>query len=126
MEVIEEGTLKLPASVVSSTLIRDINFPFSTTSDPSHLPISYCFSIRELPKSSDWTAVYRLDGETKLILDSFLNATKLSSEILVELSSTYLQALVNDFIHLLDEELVYYERTLTSSECLCCIVIPSF
>ena len=66
-----------------------------------------------------------LDGQIKLILDSFLIATELPSEIIAKLRSAYRQPLVNDLIHLLDGKLVYYERTITSSKLIYCIVVPT-
>ena len=66
-----------------------------------------------------------LDTETKIILESLQTSLKVSSDNLVQISSTYRQALANNLIHLIDEKLVYYEQTLTSTKCLCRIVVPS-
>ena len=50
---------------ISSAIIRDVSFPYSQVFETSHLPISYCFSLRPLPTPTDWTSAYILDAETK-------------------------------------------------------------
>ena len=66
-----------------------------------------------------------LDAETKIILESFQTSSKVSSDNLAHISSTYRQTLANDLIHLIDKKLVSYEQTLTSTKCLCRIVVSS-
>ena len=113
------------ASHISSVIIHDISFPSSTISEPSHLPIGYCFSLRPLPQSSDLTAAYLLDSETKIILESLQSKTELSGDSLANLCTTYRQTLANDLVNLFDGKLVYYEQTSTSTKYICRIIVPS-
>ena len=66
-----------------------------------------------------------LDAETKITLDALQTGSKVSSDNIAQISSTYRQTLANNLIHLIDEKLVYYEHTLTSTKCLYRIVVPS-
>ena len=92
-DILRSITLRSPplhlASHISSVIIHDISFPSSNTSEPSHLPISYCFSLGPLPQPSDWTATYMLDSETKIILESLQNKINLSGVSLAKLCPTH-------------------------------------
>ena len=101
---------------ISSAIIRDVCFSYSQVFKQSHLLISYCFSLKPLPTPTVRTSAYMLDSETKIILKSLQTRSKVSSENLAQISSTYRQALANNRIHLIDKKLVYYEQTLTSTK----------
>lgn len=127
--IIRSITLNYPplhlASYISSSIIRHVSLPSSTISEPSHLPIGYCFSLRPLPQPSDWTVSYLIDSETKILLESLQSKTKLSSDSLAKLCTTYRQAIANDLVYLFDWKLVYYERTSTSTKYRYRIIVPS-
>ena len=66
-----------------------------------------------------------MDNDTAQIISSILQSAPLSDPALQKLNVSYKYGIVHNLFQMLDDKLVYYEKTLTSSSCILRIVVPS-
>ena len=114
------------SAALANSIICDIVSPLCRLPNTSLLPISHCFTIRPAPTKPTWKTIYAADNDTSQIVSSILNSEQLSDIALQKLNVTYKHGIVNKLFQILEDKLVYYERTLTSSSCILRIVVPSF
>ena len=110
---------------MASSIIDNTISPACNLANESLIPISNYFTLRPASTRSTWKEAYAVDGDTNNIIQSLNNDELLTANAMVSLNVAYTHGLANKIFRTLEDKLICYEKTLTSTSCILRIMVPS-
>ena len=80
--------------------------------------------MQPLPAQDQWSAAYRDDPDTHLLLEHLRHNAPIHKLCVLKLAVTYRTALANNLLCIINDRLVYLEPVTISTNHICLIVVP--
>ena len=113
------------AKALASFIISNDFFPSCKFVNNSLVQSNHCFTLHSTPTNSTWKATYATDEDAKKIILSLANEETLTINTLTTLNVSYKHGIFNKIFRILEDKLIYYGKTLTSTSYILRIVVPS-